>query len=144
MGAVLGRASPFQLIIITFFELIFYSANEALNIYVFRAADVGGSMIIHTFGAYFGIAVSLMLYRKRANDHPKNSTVYHSDLFAMIGKSGATLVWPCVMASGPMVVVLLQLTLYRKCGSCDSPQQSPSIVNLLCSCSISADRTAGV
>lgn len=87
MGAVLGRASPFQLVIITFFELIFYSSNEALNIYVFQAADIGGSMLIHTFGAYFGLGVSVMLYRRKANSHPKNSTVYHSDLFAMIGES---------------------------------------------------------
>lgn len=86
MGAVLGRASPFQLIIITFFELIFYTSNEALNIYIFHAADIGGSMLIHTFGAYFGLGVSVMLYRKKANDHPRNSTVYHSDLFAMIGE----------------------------------------------------------
>ena len=86
MGAVLGRASLFQLIIIAFFELMFYSANEALNIYIFQAADVGGSMIIHTFGAYFGIAVSILLYHRKAKDHPQNSTVYHSDLFAMIGE----------------------------------------------------------
>lgn len=86
MGAVLGRASPFQLIVITFFEIIFYSSNEALNHFVFKAADIGGSMLIHTFGAYFGLGVSVMLYRKKASNHPKNSTVYHSDLFAMIGK----------------------------------------------------------
>ena len=85
MGAVLGRASPFQLIIIAFFELMFYSANEALNIHILQAADVGGSMLIHTFGAYFGLAVSIMLYNRKATDHPRNSTVYHSDLFAMIG-----------------------------------------------------------
>ena len=86
MGAVLGRASPFQLIVIIFFEIILYSSNEALNIYVYKAADVGGSMLIHTFGAYFGLAVSFVLYKKNAKDHPQNSTVYHSDLFAMIGE----------------------------------------------------------
>ncbi len=86
MGAVLGRASPFQLIVIAFFEVMFYSANEALNIHVLEASDIGGSMLIHTFGAYFGLAVSFMLYRKKATDHPRNSTVYHSDLFAMIGE----------------------------------------------------------
>ena len=86
-GAVLGRASPFQMIIIAFMECIFYSANEALNINVIKAADAGGSMIIHTFGAYFGLAVSVILYRKKATDHPRNSSSYHSDLFAMIGKA---------------------------------------------------------
>ena len=86
-GAVLGRASPFQMIIIAFMECIFYSANEALNINVIKAADAGGSMLIHTFGAYFGLAVSVILYRKQATEHPRNSSSYHSDLFAMIGKN---------------------------------------------------------
>ena len=85
-GAVLGRASIQQLFLIAFFEVIFYSANDALNVYVFEAADVGGSMIIHTFGAYFGLACSFVLYRKKATDHSRNSSVYHSDIFAMIGK----------------------------------------------------------
>ena len=85
-GSMLGRASPFQLIVIAFFELIFYAANSTLNVHIFKAADVGGSMLIHTFGAYFGLAASAMLYRKKATDHPKNSSVYHSDMFAMIGE----------------------------------------------------------
>lgn len=86
MGAVLGRATPFQLIIIAFFELMFYSCNEALNVNVLMAADIGGSMLIHTFGAYFGLAVSLVLYDKKAEDNDKNSSSYHSDLFSMIGQ----------------------------------------------------------
>lgn len=93
-GAVLGKASPFQMIIIAFFEIMFYSANEALNVHVLKAADIGGSMLIHTFGAYFGIAVSFALYKKKAWDHPKNSSVYHSDLFAMIGTLFLWLFWP--------------------------------------------------
>ena len=43
-------------------------------------------MVIHTFGAYFGLAVSFVLYRKNAKDHPTNSSRYDSDLFAMIGE----------------------------------------------------------
>ena len=86
MGAVLGRVSHFQLIIIAFFEVMFYSANEALNIHILKAADIGGSMLIHTFGAYFGISVSLVLFHKKARDHLRNATVYHSDMFSMIGK----------------------------------------------------------
>ncbi len=84
-GAVLGRASMYQIFVIAFLEIIFYSANEAINVYVYEAADVGGSMIIHTFGAYFGLACSIPLFRKKAKDHQRNSSVYHSDLFAMIG-----------------------------------------------------------
>lgn len=94
MGAVLGRATPFQLIIIAFFELMFYSCNEALNVNVLMAADIGGSMLIHTFGAYFGLAVSLVLYDKKAEDNDKNSSSYHSDLFSMIGTIFLWLYWP--------------------------------------------------
>ena len=90
MGALLGRVSHFQLIIIAFFEVMFFSANEALNIHVLKASDIGGSMLIHTFGAYFGIAVSLVLFHQKARDHPRNSTVYHSDLFSMIGERDLT------------------------------------------------------
>jgi len=44
-------------------------------------------MVIHAFGAYFGLAVSTVL--RRAADvrraEAKEGSVYHSDLFAMIG-----------------------------------------------------------
>lgn len=46
-------------------------------------------MTIHTFGAYFGLVVTRVLYRPNLDKSKhKNSSVYHSDLFAMIGKSG--------------------------------------------------------
>lgn len=44
-------------------------------------------MIIHAFGAYFGLTVARVLYRPGLkNGHEKEGSVYHSDLFAMIGK----------------------------------------------------------
>ena len=85
MGALLGRVSHFQLIVIAVFEVIFYGVNETLNGHVFQSTDIGGSMIIHTFGAYFGLAASTVLFHKKARDHVKNSSVYHADLFSMIG-----------------------------------------------------------
>ena len=57
-GAVLGKASLPQLIVMMFFELIFYAINEGLGAVQFGAVDMGGSMFVHTFGAYFGLAVS--------------------------------------------------------------------------------------
>lgn len=45
-------------------------------------------MTIHTFGAYFGLVVTRVLYRPNLDKSKhRNSSVYHSDLFAMIGKS---------------------------------------------------------
>lgn len=93
-GAMLGRVSPVQLLMIAFVECICFSGNNALNLYIFGAADVGGSMLIHTFGAYFGLAASVALYRKAAKNHPRNSNSYHSDLFAMIGTLFLWLFWP--------------------------------------------------
>lgn len=53
-----------------------------------QANDAGGSMTIHTFGAYFGLMVTRVLHRPNLHKSKhKNSSVYHSDLFAMIGKS---------------------------------------------------------
>lgn len=43
-------------------------------------------MTIHTFGAYFGLMVTRILYRPNLDKSKhKNCSVYHSDLFAMIG-----------------------------------------------------------
>jgi ammonium transporter Rh len=51
-----------------------------------KATDVGESVYVHTFGAYFGLTVSRVLFRKdvHAAEH-KETSVYHSDLFSMIG-----------------------------------------------------------
>jgi len=44
-------------------------------------------MVVHVFGAYFGLAVSLFVHRPDdvRNAEAKQGSVYHSDLFAMIG-----------------------------------------------------------
>ena len=101
-GSLLGRTTPSQLFVIAFCEVIFYSLNDALNVYVFKAADVGGSMLIHTFGTYFGLACSIWLYRRSAIEHPRNDSVYHSDTFAMIGKEFVSIT----------ILLLLQKALY--------------------------------
>ena len=49
-------------------------------------ADVGGSMFLHTFGAYFGLAVARVLYNKEIEHSTKNGSNHHSDVFAMIGE----------------------------------------------------------
>lgn len=48
-------------------------------------------MTIHTFGAYFGLTVTRFLYRPNLEQSKdKEGSVYHSDLFAMIGESAIT------------------------------------------------------
>lgn len=70
---------------------------------LWQANDVGASMIIHAYGAYFGLAVARVLYRPGLrNGHEKEGSVYHSDLFAMIGKASSKCGVGCpLLAEGP-------------------------------------------
>ena len=58
-GAILGKTNLLQLWILATFELIFYSINHAILVHKLKITDIGGSMIIHTFGAYFGLSATL-------------------------------------------------------------------------------------
>ncbi|KAK0142177.1 Ammonium transporter Rh type A [Merluccius polli] len=93
-GAVLGKTSPVQLLIMTVLEIGIFAINEHL-VAMFKATDVGASMIIHAFGAYFGLAVARVLYRPGLkNGHENDGSVYHSDMFAMIGTVFLWMFWP--------------------------------------------------
>ncbi|XP_073160246.1 ammonium transporter Rh type C isoform X2 [Lepidochelys kempii] len=60
-----------------------------------KVKDAGGSMTIHTFGAYFGLTVTRILYRPNLEQSKdKQGSVYHSDLFAMIGTLYLWMYWP--------------------------------------------------
>lgn len=58
-GAILGKTSLFQLWAVATFEVFFYCMNEAIMIEIFNIYDIGGSIVIHTFGAFFGLSVAL-------------------------------------------------------------------------------------
>ncbi|XP_030637058.1 ammonium transporter Rh type A isoform X1 [Chanos chanos] len=94
-GAVLGKTSPVQLLLMTLLEITTFCINEHLVVEVLGASDIGASMTIHAFGAYFGLAVARMLYRPALrNGHENDGSVYHSDLFAMIGTVFLWMFWP--------------------------------------------------
>ena len=85
-GAVIGKVSRLQIFVMGVFEIIFYSINENILVYHLKITDVGGSLIIHMFGAYFGLAVTRMIYNENhSKGNDKEGSVYHSDMFAMIG-----------------------------------------------------------
>ena len=55
--------------------------------------DYGGSTVIHSFGAYFGLTVSFVLGRSiKPNTKPQVS--YISNIFAMIGTLFLWMFWP--------------------------------------------------
>ncbi|CAK6446905.1 unnamed protein product [Pipistrellus nathusii] len=94
-GAVLGKISPLQMLIMTIIEIAVFAGNEHLVAEIFMATDIGASMTIHAFGAYFGLAVAGVLYRPGLRrGHDNEESVYHSDLFAMIGTLFLWIFWP--------------------------------------------------
>jgi ammonium transporter Rh len=59
-------------------------------------ADLGGSMVVHMFGAFFGLAFSLAFgaNARAAKNVQDNASVYHSDVLAMVGTLFLWLFWP--------------------------------------------------
>ncbi|XP_049795388.1 ammonium transporter Rh type B [Schistocerca nitens] len=97
MGAVLGKVTPLQLVVMGFIETAICTANEHLGVSVLKAVDAGGSMYVHVFGAYFGLAASLVLGHGRAlrkNSAELEGASYNSDLFAMVATIFLWCFWP--------------------------------------------------
>jgi len=97
---LLGKISPLQLIIMALIEIVVYVANDVIGRIYFGAIDVGCTIFIHIFSAYFGLAVSWVLYKKSHTKSRKEVTTNNSDLFAMIGAIFLWLFWPSFNASG--------------------------------------------
>ena len=126
-GAMVGRLSADQLLIMAFFEVIFYCMNESIAVQRYKVADIGGSMIIHTFGAYFGMACTTVLetanesrqriYKKYS---PLNSASKTNDTFAMIGTLFLWCFWPSFNGalSGKFFEVTVVNTYLAMAGSC--------------------------
>lgn len=140
-GAVLGKTSPIQLLTMAMFEVTLFAVNEFILLSLLgvrlskapittwesltraflwwimadllvQTKDAGGSMTIHTFGAYFGLMVTRILYRPNLDKSKhKNSSVYHSDLFAMIGESSC---WSCDLPSAPRLPQINHCSLLVK------------------------------
>lgn len=98
-GGVIGKLSPTQLLIMAIIEIIFYTLNEVILIAEVQMTDYGGSVIIHTFGAYFGLAVAWMIGKQSHRTHKDNSSVYHANIFSFIGTLFLWLFWPSFNAA---------------------------------------------
>jgi ammonium transporter Rh len=99
-GAVLGKTTPLQMLIVVIFELLIYTTNEVIGASILGAVDMGGSIFVHTFGAYFGLALSRVISSPKKGrdgeikDHPLNGSSYNSDTFAMVGTLFLWMFWP--------------------------------------------------
>ena len=94
-GAVIGRATPTQLVIMAIAQSLFYAVNKVVFVLgMISAEDVGGSLTIHMFGAYFGLAVSKALGPHRDASAPNADATPISDILALIGTTLLWVYWP--------------------------------------------------
>jgi ammonium transporter Rh len=96
-GALLGKVTPTQMFFIMVFEIFFYGLNEMIGAYELHAVDMGGSIFVHTFGAYFGLGCSWAMTRNAPSEKDKkgkNGATKTSDMFAMIGTLFLWMFWP--------------------------------------------------
>lgn len=95
-GAVLGRGTPAQLLWMLVLMVPLYAVNQYIVFEHFKALDIGGSMSIHAFGAYYGLAASLWvgLAPGGGAGHPKNGAMPSSDVTAMVGTLFLWMLWP--------------------------------------------------
>lgn len=94
-GAVLGKTSPLQLLVMALLEVPVFSVTEWAVLKYLKINDAGGSILIHLFACYFGLGVTFVLYRPRLNEgHAKENTSYQSDMLSMMGTLFLWVFWP--------------------------------------------------
>jgi len=94
-GAVIGRASPVQLVVMALGQSFFYAFNKVvICLGLWGAEDVGGSMTIHMFGAYFGLAVSHVLGPPKPTSTSNADPNAVSDVLALLGTGLLWIYWP--------------------------------------------------
>ena len=94
-GAIIGKVSPYQLYFVTIIELLFYSLNnQIMQIGVLNTIDCGGTIVIHMFGAFFGLSLSFMIGIPK-KDAP---LAYVNDVFSLIGTAFLWVYWPSFVA----------------------------------------------
>ena len=123
-GAVLGRIKMYQYLILGLLFIPFYMFNELVVVddyfhFIGKVADTGGSIVIHAFGAIFGISAAVFLTTKEHRETPILADAA-SDRFSLLGSMVLWVFWPSFCAALvpaeaiPVTVINVFLAL---CGS---------------------------
>ncbi len=103
-GAVLGRLKMGQYMVLGFLFIVCYMLNEwvvlkgGLGLVAGGFADTGGSIVIHAFGALFGLGVILTMTTAREFSEKIECDVT-SDRFSMLGSMVLWVFWPSFCAA---------------------------------------------
>ncbi|NXI47735.1 RHD protein, partial [Galbula dea] len=92
-GAVLGKANPVQLILMTIVEIIVFHGSRWMSSIFLQVSDSVGMMHVHLFGAYFGLAVSSH-FSEPSPRAEKNRSTPKSELLSMLGTLFLWVFWP--------------------------------------------------
>lgn len=101
-GGLIGKINPMQITVLTIVELAFYCFNKCFVLKQYAdtplIGDCGGTIIIHVFGAYFGLCAAKVLGPPATR--ALNESNYVSDLFSLVGTVFLWLFWPSFVAGG--------------------------------------------
>lgn len=123
-GAILGRIKMYQYLILGLLFVPFYMFNELVVIgdyfhFIGKVADTGGSIVIHAFGAIFGISAATFLTTHEQMKIPIESDAT-SDKYSLLGSMVLWVFWPSFCAA-LVAVDLIPLTVVNViialCGS---------------------------
>lgn len=121
IGAPLGKLKMDQYLIMGLLFVPVYILNEwlLLDSGMFKGfLDTGGSIVIHAFGAYFGLGVIANTSSKFNEDSCESSK--NSNMFALLGSMVLWIFWPSFTSAivAPNKVVLTSInTIFALCGA---------------------------
>jgi len=122
-GALMGKCNSLQLLIVALFETFFFAVNEAIATKVLQISDHGRSILVHMFGAYFGLAVSRMIFSRKVCMSQALSMSNKTEMYAFMGTLFLWVYWPTLNASfaeGPAQHRAISNTYYALAASCVS------------------------
>ncbi|CAD5223687.1 unnamed protein product [Bursaphelenchus okinawaensis] len=93
-GALVGKLSPIQYLFLAFLETPLSIVNEFILFGLLGVGDVGGSIVVHLFGAVFGLAVARIVFKPSQIQSEHQGSIYHSDIFSFVGTVFLWAFWP--------------------------------------------------
>ncbi|KAK5857139.1 hypothetical protein PBY51_010404 [Eleginops maclovinus] len=95
IGAVLGKTNPVQLILIALLEVSGFVLNEWLLQTLLKVQPLNSIMLLHIFGAFFGLTMTWILFKKGAEQpFEKEKVDRKSGLFSILGTLFLWVFWP--------------------------------------------------
>ena len=113
--AIIGKTNNFQFLIIAIWGEFLYTLNEYIVIAEIGCRDVGGAMIIHAFGAFYGIGLTWGMYKRNSWEYKHLFSPHSSYSMAMIGTLFLWCFWPsfnAALATTPVEIHMAVLNTY--------------------------------